>query len=114
MAFRITIAGDIGSGKSTIAKRLAELARVEPLSTGGIQRQLAQARGLSVLELNKLAEQDPSIDKEIDGYLLALPLGELVVEIANGVAFRSRHLESVFVHIRSSRGSAHLGSPAER
>src|SRR5580704_1835887 len=37
MAFRITIAGDIGSGKSTIAKRLAELAGVEPLSTGGIQ-----------------------------------------------------------------------------
>lgn len=80
MAFRITIAGDIGSGKSTIAKRLAELAGVESLSTGGIQRQLAQARGLSVLELNKLAEQDPSIDKEIDGYLLALPPGELVVE----------------------------------
>lgn len=77
---RITIAGDIGSGKSTIARRLADLAGREPLSTGGIQRQLAQARGLTVLELNKLAEQDPSIDKEIDGYLLALPPGDLVVE----------------------------------
>jgi len=80
MPSRITIAGDIGSGKSTIAKRLAELAGVESLSTGGIQRKLAQARGLSVLELNKLAEQDPSIDKEIDGYLMALPPGDLVVE----------------------------------
>jgi CMP/dCMP kinase len=80
MPFRITIAGDIGSGKSTIAKQLAELAGVEPLSTGGIQRQLAQARGLSVLELNKLAEDDPSIDREIDGYLVALPSGDLVVE----------------------------------
>jgi CMP/dCMP kinase len=80
MPFRVTIAGDIGSGKSTIAKRLAERAGVEPLSTGGIQRQLAQARGLSVLELNKLAEEDPSIDKEIDGYLMALPPGHLVVE----------------------------------
>jgi CMP/dCMP kinase len=80
MPFRITIAGDIGSGKSTIAKRLAELAGVEPLSTGGIQRQLAQARRLSVLELNKLAEDDPSIDREIDGYLMALPSGDLVIE----------------------------------
>ncbi len=80
MPSRITIAGDIGSGKSTIAKRLAELAGVEALSTGGIQRQLAQARGLSVLELNKLAEQDPSIDREIDSYLMALPPGDLVVE----------------------------------
>jgi cytidylate kinase len=77
---RITIAGDIGSGKSTIAKRLADLAGREPLSTGGIQRQLAQARGLTVLELNKLAEQDPSIDQEIDGYLIRLEDRQLVVE----------------------------------
>jgi CMP/dCMP kinase len=77
---RITIAGDIGSGKSTIAKRLADQAGVDPLSTGGIQRQLAQRRGLTVLELNKLAETDPRIDEEIDGYLKALPAGDLVVE----------------------------------
>jgi CMP/dCMP kinase len=77
---RITIAGDIGSGKSTVAKRLAELAGVKPLSTGGIQRQLAQKRGVSVLELNRLAENDPSIDREIDSYLMQLPPGNLVVE----------------------------------
>jgi predicted cytidylate kinase len=77
---RITIAGDIGSGKSTVAKRLAEFAGVEPLSTGGIQRQLAQKRGVSVLELNRLAENDPTIDKEIDSYLMRLPPGNLVVE----------------------------------
>jgi cytidylate kinase len=80
MPFRITIAGDIGSGKSTIARKLADSLGVEPLSTGGIQRQLAQQRGLTVLELNKLAEDDPSIDREIDGYLMRLPDGELVVE----------------------------------
>jgi CMP/dCMP kinase len=80
MPFRITIAGDIGSGKSTVAKKLAEWLGVAPLSTGGIQRQLAQQRRLSVLELNKLAEEDPSIDREIDGYLMRLPDGDLVVE----------------------------------
>jgi predicted cytidylate kinase len=80
MPFRITIAGDIGSGKSTVAKKLADWLGVEPHSTGGIQRQLAQQRRLSVLELNKLAEDDPSIDREIDGYLMRLPTGELVVE----------------------------------
>jgi predicted cytidylate kinase len=77
---RITIAGDIGSGKSTVAKRLADLAGVEPLSTGGIQRQLAQKRGVSVLELNRLAETDPSIDREIDSYLMALSQDAIVVE----------------------------------
>jgi cytidylate kinase len=80
MPSRITIAGDIGSGKSTVAKRLAEPAGVEPLSTGGIQRQLAQKRGVSVLDLNRLAENDGSIDREIDGYLMSLPQDNLVVE----------------------------------
>jgi cytidylate kinase len=80
MMTRISIAGDIGSGKSTIAKAVAARIGVEPLSTGGIQRQLAAARGINTLELNRLAEADPSIDQQIDDYLRALPDGPLVVE----------------------------------
>jgi len=80
MMTRISIAGDIGSGKSTIAKAVAARIGVEPLSTGGIQRQLAAARGINTLELNRLAEVDPAIDKKIDDYLRALPDGPLVVE----------------------------------
>ena len=80
MMTRISIAGDIGSGKSTIAKAVAARIGVEPLSTGGIQRQLAAARGINTLELNRLAEADPSIDQKIDDYLRALPDGPLVVE----------------------------------
>ena len=80
MMTRISIAGDIGSGKSTIAKAVASRIGVEPLSTGGIQRQLAAARGINTLELNRLAEADPSIDQKIDDYLRALPDGPLVVE----------------------------------
>lgn len=77
---RISIAGDIGSGKSTVAGAIAARIGVEPLSTGGIQRQLAAARGINTLELNRLAEADPSIDQQIDDYLRALPHGPLVVE----------------------------------
>jgi cytidylate kinase len=77
---RITIAGDIGSGKTTIAGELARRAGVEMCSTGGIQRQLAAARGITTLELNRLAETDPSIDDQIDGYLKNLQAGNLVVE----------------------------------
>jgi predicted cytidylate kinase len=77
---RITIAGDIGSGKTTIAKELAARLGVEMRSTGGIQRQLAAARGISTLELNRLAETDSAIDREIDHYLKTLPDGDLVVE----------------------------------
>jgi cytidylate kinase len=77
---RITIAGDIGSGKTTIARELARRIAVEMRSTGGIQRQLAAARGITTLELNRLAETDSSIDRQIDHYLKTLPNGDLVVE----------------------------------
>jgi cytidylate kinase len=54
---------------------------LEALSTGGIQRKLAAARGITTLELNLLAEKDPSIDRQIDDYLRNLPRsGDLVVE----------------------------------
>lgn len=78
---RITIAGDIGSGKTTIARAIADRLGVEALSTGGIQRKLAAARGITTLELNLLAENDPSIDRQIDDFLRGLPTdGPLVVE----------------------------------
>ena len=77
---RITVAGDIGSGKTTIARELASHAAAEMYSTGGIQRQLAAARGITTLDLNRLAETDPSIDDQIDSYLKNLPAGNLVVE----------------------------------
>jgi cytidylate kinase len=77
---RITVAGDIGSGKTTIARELARHAAAEMYSTGGIQRQLATTRGITTLDLNRLAETDPSIDDQIDSYLKNLPAGNLVVE----------------------------------
>jgi CMP/dCMP kinase len=77
---RITIAGDIGSGKTTIAREVARCLGVEARSTGSIQRQLAAARGITTLELNRLAETDPSIDDQIDTYLKTLRGGDLVVE----------------------------------
>ncbi len=62
----ITISGDLGSGKSTVGKLLSERMGVTIKSTGAFQRELASRRGISTLELNKLAESDPSIDTQID------------------------------------------------
>lgn len=63
----ITISGDLGSGKSVLAKALVDYWGAELYSTGKIQRQMAEERGITTLELNKLAETDKSIDDEIDG-----------------------------------------------
>ena len=62
----ITISGRPGSGKSTVAKRLAGRLGIEHLSAGDFTRDMADERGISVLELSRVAEDDESIDKEID------------------------------------------------
>lgn len=66
---RIALSGQIGSGKSAVGTRLAAALGYSYLSTGSIQRAIAARRGLTTLELNKVAATDPSIDKEIDDYL---------------------------------------------
>lgn len=63
----VTISGDLGSGKSVLGKALVEYWNAEHYSTGVIQRKMAEEKGISTLELNKLAETDKSIDDEIDG-----------------------------------------------
>jgi len=68
----ITISGDIGSGKTTVGKLVAELLHYKYLSTGFIQRNIAQEMGLSTLELNILSEKQSEIDDKIDSYTMAL------------------------------------------
>ncbi len=57
----------LGSGKSTVAKLLAQKLGYEYYSTGNAQREIAKKKGMTTLELNQLADTDPTIDKEIDG-----------------------------------------------
>ncbi|MFA6386198.1 MAG: AAA family ATPase [Candidatus Paceibacterota bacterium] len=62
----ITIAGKLGSGKSSTAKMVAEILGYKHYSTGDFFRSIADERGISTVELNKAAETDLSIDKEVD------------------------------------------------
>ena len=62
----ITITGDEGSGKSTIAKLLSEKLGMESHYVGGMRRKFAEKRGMTLAEYNKLGETDESTDKEVD------------------------------------------------
>lgn len=62
----ITIAGKLGSGKSTTAKKIAETLGYNHYSTGDFMRQIALERGISLIDLSKIAEKDISIDQELD------------------------------------------------
>ena len=62
----ITITGLPGSGKSSTADGVARNLDYRRFSSGDFWRQIAQEKGLSVEELNKEAESDPSIDTLVD------------------------------------------------
>ena len=64
----ITISGLPGSGTTTVSKLLSKAHNVEFVSVGDLFRKIAKEKNLSVLEFNKLAEKDNSIDFEIDEY----------------------------------------------
>ena len=63
---RITISGLPGSGTSTVSKILSKKLNYPYIYAGNIFRQMAVEKGKSLLEFNKLAEGDNSIDNELD------------------------------------------------
>lgn len=69
---KITLTGDLGSGKSVVSRILCEKTGFEYISTGRIQRQLAAELGLDTLEMNRRADSDPTIDQRIDGIFIDL------------------------------------------
>ncbi|MBN2454822.1 nucleoside monophosphate kinase [Candidatus Woesearchaeota archaeon] len=62
----ITISGTPGSGKSTAAKLVAEKLSLKHHSIGDLMRAIASKRGVSLLELSKIAETDKKVDEELD------------------------------------------------
>jgi len=62
----VTVSGEIGAGKSTVAQALARALGLQYLSAGEIFRAEARRRGISLADLGRLAEQDHSIDRELD------------------------------------------------
>ena len=69
---KISLAGDLGSGKSTVSDILIKELGAEYYSTGSIVRSIAEKRGMTVTELNVYMETHPEIDHEIDDGLVAL------------------------------------------
>jgi cytidylate kinase len=75
----ITIAGSLGSGKSSTAKAVASALGYEHLSSGDVFRKMAQERGVSVEAINIAAEVQKDIDHEVDAWLDSLKDREKIV-----------------------------------
>lgn len=77
----ITISGLPGSGKTTVARLVAGDLGLEHVYAGNIFRQQAEAQGLSLEEYVRRAENDPTIDRELDHQMeLRAARGQAVLE----------------------------------
>ena len=58
----VTVSGPPGAGKSSTVSAIAEQFGLEHISGGDIFRELAAESGLSAVEFNARAEDDPEIE----------------------------------------------------
>jgi predicted cytidylate kinase len=65
----ITIAGSLGSGKSSTAKGVANRLGFRHFSSGDLFRKIAKERGVSVEAINLTAEEQQDIDYRVDELL---------------------------------------------
>jgi cytidylate kinase len=68
----LTVSGLIGSGKTSVCRKIEALTGWRVVSAGTILRKMAEESGLTVIEFNERAKTDASIDKKIDDSLRAL------------------------------------------
>ena len=66
---KISITGDLGSGKSTVCRYIKENHGLNVYSIGQIQRSLAQKYNMDILTFNRYMESHPEFDEEIDAEL---------------------------------------------
>ena len=105
---KITITGDLGSGKSAVSRILCDRTGFTYVSTGRIQRQIAEEMGIDTLELNRLADVDPSIDERIDGIFIQLGSdpGNFIVDSRMAWFFLPKSFKvylKIDVHIAAAR-----------
>ncbi len=91
MSVKISLAGDLGSGKSTVSRILLDRLSATYYSTGAICRELATKYELNVAQFNQYMETHPEVDAEIDDGLRALSQREETMVIDSRMAWHFVH-----------------------
>jgi len=114
----VTVSGEIGAGKSTVACALAGALCLRYLSAGEMFREEAERRGLSLSAMGVLAEQDPRIDKSLDAMQVqAAQAGDILVDSRLSGWFIDADLRIWLrapLSVRAARIASRDGSPSDR
>jgi cytidylate kinase len=111
----ISFSGAPGAGKSTIAQKLAEKLNFPRYYIGGLRRQKAKERGMTLEEYNKLGESDPSTDLEVDKYQEELGKKEdnFIIEGRTSWHFIPHSLK-IYLDVDSEEGAARIKKDLEK
>ena len=105
----ISISGKPGSGKSTVAQMLSEKLGIKRYYMGGIRREMAKEKGMTIEEFNELGEKDFSTDKWVDDYQAELGKKEdnFVIEGRTSFHFIPRSIK-VFLDVSEDEGARRI------
>ena len=105
----ISFCGDEGSGKSTIAKKVAEALNYPRYYMGQIFRDMAKKRNMTVAEYSAFVKTDPSVDREIDDFIvkLANEQSDFVIEGRTAWYFAPKSLK-IYLKVSDEEGAKRI------
>ena len=106
---RITLSGEVASGKSSVGKLLAKRLGYGFVSIGNSTRQMAQAQGMDIVSFQQRCLADPELDRSIDRHFAAdfNGTGQLVIDHRLGFHF-IEHAFHVFLRISEEKAVERL------
>ncbi|MFN3804559.1 MAG: (d)CMP kinase [Pyrobaculum sp.] len=99
----IAVSGQPGSGKTTIAREIANILKLPMASSGSIFRELAAKYGMDFLQFHKYAESRAEIDKMVDSIAVERAKeGDVVLE-GHLTAWLVKPYADVCIYLKADR-----------